>query len=536
MKRVLSAILVFCMMVSVLSGCGSTPESASSGADESSTADSSQSSASSGEVPFAEKITITAAFPNFDGVDTETNEFWKAVCEKFNIEINLIELTYDGWNEKIRTWISSNDMPDVVQWDFSYPDYVSFSKSGVIREVPDLSSYPNMQALKDSMDICKAIEIDGKMWAWPHKLVVNPYNQVDQNQYLYRRDWAEAVGMSAVTDKGIITMEEFEALLKAFKEQDPGKLGDKNIPFDSSYMYPLLTGMNFYNPQFNDYQLKDGKYVWGAAQPETLEGLKYMKAMYDNGYIYKDFYASKGTDAKSRFFSGMVGVYADCPNVGHYTEYRTEMNKENEGFDAYKNIGSFVVAGPDGKVNTNQVSEYWSATLYSSKMSDEALDRLMQMADWLAGEEGSNWSFYGIKGKDWDEKDGKIEILWPKDDNGNYKPLDYGNAIWLRHFALAGGDQDFVNPSIPQQDIDDWKTFAENKGSVANVIPINYELQFLDTPLKSKFASYYQDIMDEITKLIVSSDNIEEDWNSWVASMEPKVQPILEEINGALAK
>lgn len=103
-------------------------------------------------------------------------------------------------------------------------------------------------------------------------------------------------------------------------------------------------------------------------------------------------------------------------------------------------------------------------------------------------------------------------------------------------FCLAGGDQDFVNPSIPQQDIDDWKTFAENKGSVANVIPINYELQFLDTPLKSKFASYYQDIMDEITKLIVSSDNIEEDWNSWVASMEPKVQPILEEINGALAK
>ena len=50
--------------------------------------------------------------------------------------------------------------------------------------------------------------------------------------------------------------------------------------------------------------------------PETIEGLKYMKDLYEKGYIYKDFYSSKGYDAKARFLSGMVGIYADCPNLG----------------------------------------------------------------------------------------------------------------------------------------------------------------------------------------------------------------------------
>ncbi len=532
MKRIWATILALCMVTSTLIGCSNTSK-----IDVSSTNPVNSNAGNNNEEnPYAEKVIITAAGPNFDGIDPETNEFWKAICERFNIQIDLIELTYDGWNEKIRTWISSSDMPDVVQWDFLYSDYINFAKSGVLRPVPDLAKYPNMQKIKDSMDVCKAIEIDGEMWAWPRKLIVNPYNNVDQHQYLYRKDWAESVGMGEIAEKGIITMEEFESLLKAFKDKDPGKLGGKNIPMDSSFAFPLLSGMNFYSPEYNNYVLKDGKYVWGAALPETLEGLKYMKKIYDSGYMYKDFYSSKGYDAKTRFLSGMVGVYADPPNLGHYTEYRTEFTKANPDLDAYKVLGSFVVAGPDGKVNTNQISEYWSASLYSKKMSDEALDRVMAMADWLAGEEGSKWAFYGIEGKDWEQNGDKVEIKWDEDENGVYKALDYGNAIWIRQFALAGGDQDFANPSVPKQDVDDWKKFAEDKGSIANIIPINYELQFLNTPQKSKFGAYPQEIADQIVKLVVSSKDIEADWNTWIKGMMPKVNSILDEINGELVK
>lgn len=542
MKRIVTVFLALALTLSMLAGCTGAPAdstassnapSSDAGTGSSSSSDSSQSE----EELYKEPITITAAGPNFDGVDPDTNEFWKAICEKFNIRINLVELTYDGWNEKVRTWVSSGDMPDVVQWDFLYSDYLNFAKSGVLRPVPDLTPYPNMQKLKESMDICKAIEVDGQMWAWPRKLIVNPYNNVDQNQYLYRKDWAEAVGMADITSKGVLTMEEFEALMKAFKEKDPGKLGDKNIVMDSSFCFPLLSGMNFYNPRYNEYIEQDGKYVWGATLPGTVEGLKYMKKLYDSGYIYKDFYSSKGYDAKTRFFSGMVGIYADTPNLGHYTEYRREFTKANPDLDGYKVIGSFVVKGPDGKINTRQISEYWSASLYSAKMSDAALDRVMKMADWLADGEGANWAFYGIKGKDWEENsDGTVNVLWPKDDSGNYVALDYGNAIWIRQFALAGGDQDFVNPSVPKQDLEDWKKFAEDKGALANVISINYKLDFLNTPQKSKFGTYWQETGDQITKLIVSSNNIEADWKAWVDSMMPKVQPILDEINGELSK
>ena len=68
MKRILTAILASCMALSVLASCGDNSGSSSSaGTSTPAATGSSDNSGNSGEEtdPYAEKITITAAGPNF---------------------------------------------------------------------------------------------------------------------------------------------------------------------------------------------------------------------------------------------------------------------------------------------------------------------------------------------------------------------------------------------------------------------------------------------------------------------------------------
>ncbi len=536
MKKIFTGMLAICMLaVLLLGGCGTGQTEPTAAAPDSTAGASENSSEVAGNNSFSEKITITAAGPNFMDVDTQNNALWQAVTQKFNIDIKLVELSWDGWAEKVRTWMGSGDMPDVVQWDFNYVDYLNFAKSGLLKPVPSLDKFPNLKKLTDAMKIDDFLQIDGQLYAWPRRLIVNPYNNQDNNVYFYRKDWAAKAGVSDITDKGLLTMDEFLTVAKAFRDKDPGQFGAKNIVLDSSLMIPGMTGINWYSPYYDTFKKVDGKYVWGASLPETVEGIKYMKMLYDEGILYKDFYTSKGYDARGRFYSGLVGIYADPPNLGHYYEYRNEFKKANPDLDPNEAIGAFTVKNTNGKITTKEQSEFWSASLYSAKMSDKALERLHYMMDWLAGDEGSKYCFYGVKGMDWDEKDGKVELKWSKDSDGNMVAPDYGNGIWIRHFALAGGDQDWANMAISDIDRNLFKKLADFKAEKGEMVANNYPLEYLNTPLKSKFGSYSTGVDDEIIKIVSSSKDVEEDWNAWIKSMQSKIAPILDEINGQLA-
>ena len=130
-KKILSGILAASILMAV-TACGGDDTSSSadtSSADntvqtEDAGSDAGAQSEDSGseagtQKDYSEKITVSWAevIEGDEGIDYTQDDVYKAVQEKFNLDIEVTPLTWGNWVENLRIWINSGDMPDVVNWN-----------------------------------------------------------------------------------------------------------------------------------------------------------------------------------------------------------------------------------------------------------------------------------------------------------------------------------------------------------------------------------------------------------------------------------
>ena len=100
----------------------------------------------------------------------------------------------------------------------------------------------------------------------------------------------------------------------------------------------------------------------------------------------------------------------------------------------------------------------------------------------------------------------------------------------------------WTKPILP----DDWAlhdpTISEEKRNVVldifrakeasmSVSRQDYDYTFLSTPEKANFSLNSGDAM---TQVLLSGGDLAEEWNKWIESVRPKVQPVLDEVNHEL--
>lgn len=94
-----------------------------------------------------------------------------------------------------------------------------------------MSAYPELQKLMNEHSVFEKLKIDGKLYAFPKINLNNPYNSYDPYIFVYRRDWAQKMGLDYAPMQNM-TWEEFVDFLKQVQEQDPMQLGEKLVPLD----------------------------------------------------------------------------------------------------------------------------------------------------------------------------------------------------------------------------------------------------------------------------------------------------------------
>ena len=177
-KRIVAAMLLSSMLVGCLTACGgSTPanESSSKPASSSSGSSASTSSSTSGstetagsdetaepeEKTYDEQITISyATIQVRDGVDYNNEEYTKWWTDKFNIQWDIVSLSFDNWAEKLRIWINSGDMPDLCTWNYVHSEAISFADQELIRKFPEgwKETWPNLAAAYEATGVVSMME------------------------------------------------------------------------------------------------------------------------------------------------------------------------------------------------------------------------------------------------------------------------------------------------------------------------------------------------------------------------------------------
>lgn len=484
---------------------------------------------------------ITGQEINYEG--DAWGQFWQ---DKFNVKFDLTAATMDDsdWNERLRIWINSGDMPDVAHWGFNYGELADYANQEAVYRFPDdwKERWPNVAKTQSFVPGAAVAEENlGGTYVLFRSIFVNnrPAERLSYHALLYmRKDWMEACDVEI---KDTYSPSELEEIAKKFKEQDPGKVGSQLVPisirtYDVPKIYPGTVFPESINIGDGYYKDADGKFQWAPADPRTLEGLKKYQNLYQSGLLDPEFYTLTRFEGTEKFYiGGTAGIVLD-DGMGYMVQSRMQHGLQtNLGLDPEKSLHIAQLVGEDGKYYYRQDMNFYGAIIFSPDISEEQFERAMDILDFCATPEGQEILNMGFEGEDWEkDADGEYVSLLPNEITGNAKSIlgsKYPSADTQFGGVIMGDDFQFVTPNYTKETRDIIKKFYQLRDEISDdstLLPREYDYEFFSSRTKTQAN---MNLDEEYAQLILKEGDLEANWNAWVKEKMQLVQPLLDELN-----
>lgn len=531
LKRLVCLFIAVLMLLSV-AACGSTEKQGPNNAG---------SSGKDTETKQYDHVTINyASVQGIDGYDyTKGDGLAKYYSEKFNYTLNVTALTWSNWDEKVRIWINAGDMPDVVVYNYNHTDTASYVDQGLIYKLPDnwKTRWPGLASVFNVTTLGpKTEELFGGTYVLPRaRFFQNLIGDPLPNHYSLwmRKDWAEAVGFPVKSSYKISEVIEYG---RKVKENDPGKVGGNLIPIvadpGAAVRFFIQANSTHYNTYYKDPA--DGKYKWGAASEDTLEGLKLFSQAYRSGVLDPDFYTMKSEDSFAPFDTQGVAAatYNQAPTSDLHNRF-VNMFQANLNKDPFASINLATVLGEDGYYHQRDLINFWGTIIFSPDIDQKVFERYMDILEFNSTKEAQIMLNMGIKDEDWKyDENGKVVSLY----DASEKPLEGTNGKYPSWGYLLGAivlfdDFSFDNPNYDQRVRDISKQIYKERCEIATpetFSHIDWTVYTHDSPSMKRAQIDYN---TELCNLVTMDGDIETNWRNWVQSKMSVIQPVLDELN-----
>jgi len=497
-------------------------------------------------------VTITLATVQAqDGYDyTNGDGVAKYYAKKFNYTLKVTALTWSNWNERVRIWINSGDMPDVVVFNFTqtnFPEAAIYVEQGLIYRLPDnwKKRWPNVAKVFEATGLGPQMEKQFKgTYFLPRarfykNKITGSQGQIPDHWSLYmRKDWAQAVNFPIKSTYKVSEILDFARLIKS---KDPGHKGKKLVPISADPHAAVLmfvaSNSTYYNTFYKDP--RDGKYKWGGASTDTLRGLKLMAQAYKESLLDKDFITLKPEDSQAPFDTQGIAAcnFNQAPTAAIHPNFINRF-QTNLKLDPFKCINMATILGEDGYYHQRDLINFWGTYVFNPKIKKDVFERYMDILEYNATDEGRITLFLGLKDVDWKfDKNGKIISLYDEKkegrpiggSNGKYPSLGYtlGAIILFDDFAFENPSHDPRCLAISRQL---YKDRCEN--STPQTFPLtDWNLYTFDSPSMRRAQIDYD---TEYCRLITMPGDITTNWKKWVDSKMPIIKPVLDELNAKL--
>lgn len=505
------------------------------------TSESTTLSSAPAEKDYSTHLKISWAVYGDQQRDINDDPFSKMWGERFNIEWEMTAINYDQWNERIRVWANSQDLPDVAQWEYNSTDGAIYAEQGLVRKLPDdwQTQWPNTAKAFEATEIGpNLVERFGGTYYLPRPIFFShkPTETLVSNQGFYmRKDWLQAVGAEI---KPYYTAEEILDIARLIKQKDPGNVGSKLAPIGGGvndipqyFIYSLST----YSTTLSEYyQDADGNFQWGPAAPETLAGLKYYQQAYDEGLLTSEFFA-QGINHQENFYTAGVSAMCRAEHMAQVTLRFANNFEANLGLKPEDWLHYAFGVGLDGKYHVPQANNFWGALIFSPKLSTEKFERVMDVIDYSCTDQGQNEIRMGIEGTDWklDDK-GELQNLMKPGETAVDKYLSI--RPFYHNLYIVSDDFGLVNPTYPKEYRDLAYNTYQTKYSLVDDNSLgktNWDVYFFDSDSRRRA---HFNLAEEYAQLVVKSGKMEDKWNEWVAEKMKFVKPVLDEMNAELKK
>lgn len=312
MKRALKTLLCGLMASLLLAGC--TQTGGSSGSNSSSTESAPESTVSQtseaaegettydengvspeGTFPIVEEpITLTVMFPSQTAIpDIAENSFTKEYEELTGIHIEWQEVPSDSLADRVNISLSSGDMPDIyLSCGVSLSQQQAYGPQGAFVPLNDyIEQYGEVfQKIEENVPgVADTLTMgDGNIYALPY--IEKCVHCEGSSKLWVNQKWLDALNMEPPT-----TVDEFEDMLRRFKEEDPNGNGEADeIPlltyeggWHSNVMSGWLTNPFVYTSPDNNYVYLDGDEIkLSYMQDGWKEAMSWLNKLYEEGLYY----------------------------------------------------------------------------------------------------------------------------------------------------------------------------------------------------------------------------------------------------------
>lgn len=314
-KKAVALVLAAAMCVTSLAGCGSstasTTENASGEVSEAVVDESGKVDGVMYKVGLPLVDEGTYGFSIFCDDSKEKPEYY--MLDEFkkqtNVDVEMRIFPYETATERLNLDLNSGDYADVVGgWTLSDSMILTYGvNQGVFIPLEDyFAEYcPRITEILDLPGVREEMTApDGHIYAIPY---VCDDTKVGYSPYINGR-WLKNVGMDIPT-----TTEEFEAVLKAFKEQDANGNGDPNdeIPFsaDPNNKYiESMTGWFGLPMGKSGIGILDDEVVFAGASSTYREFLSWFNSLYEQGLIDLEIFTQDSSTWEGKGNRDLYGV------------------------------------------------------------------------------------------------------------------------------------------------------------------------------------------------------------------------------------
>lgn len=234
---------------------------------------------------------------------------FQELAKRTGIKEKYISPAVNQAKEQLNVMFASGEYADIIEWNFlnDYPGGPEKAiKDGNILKLNDLIDKfaPNLKKyLKAHPDVDKQIKTDnGTYYGFP--FVRGDDWLKTYGGPIIRKDWLDDLGLQVPT-----TIDEWYIVLKAFKEKKGAAAPLTFISGVPRVFDDLGTGafIGAYGVT-RGFSLKDGKVIFGPAQPGYKEFLSTMRKWYVDGLLDKDIATIDGKIRDANMTSGKSGA------------------------------------------------------------------------------------------------------------------------------------------------------------------------------------------------------------------------------------
>lgn len=343
---------------------------------------------------------MTSAFSSESASDdASVNPVMARIEDELGVDLRIRWAISGSYDEKVTATMGAGTYPQIMKIQSKNSTFIANCRGGNMWEIgekiKDAEKYPNLS--KSNADILNNLSVDGKVYSL--------YSSRDLGRYLVmiREDWLENVGLEYPK-----TLADFGEMCKRFTENDPDGNG-KDDTFGmimTSYINPIDTicvwagAPNGYGMNEETGRLEPAYYF-----EEYLDGLKFVKSLYDNGYMNKNWATMDPERWNEFFLNGNGGVIID---VGSRAK---KLARNINELQPNAKVGVFGSVAPDENsqrrvLPTTGYSGYFVFPKAAIK-NEEELDLCLKLMDKMCDPTVSDYIQYGMQDVHYEIVDGE---------------------------------------------------------------------------------------------------------------------------------